>query len=96
MPGQGHFHRKRPCGLVPPPGATVVHVEDAGAVNATLHDRRAVPSGRLVGPALVLDEALLTIPLLLADAVCERGKKIALRAKRRGLYRETTWRELVG
>ena len=56
-------------------------------MNATLHDRRAVPSGRLVGPALVLDEALLTIPLLLADAVCERGKKIALRAKRRGLYR---------
>jgi long-chain acyl-CoA synthetase len=73
----------------------VVHVEDAGAVNATLHDRRAVPSGRLVGPALVLDEALLTIPLLLADAVRERGKKIALRAKRRGLYRETTWRELA-
>jgi long-chain acyl-CoA synthetase len=73
----------------------VVHVEDAGAVNARLHDNRAASSGRLVGPALVLDEALLTIPLLLARAVRERGDKVALRVKRRGLYRQTTWQELA-
>jgi long-chain acyl-CoA synthetase len=95
MPVEGHFPRKRLCGFGPPPGATVVHVEDASALNTTRRDRHAVPSGRLVGPPLDLDEALLTIPLLLAHAVRERGRKIALRVKRRGLYRETTWQELA-
>src|SRR5207253_114656 len=95
MPAQGHFPRKRLCGVVPPPGATVVHVEDAGALNTTRRDRGAAPSGRLVGPPLNLDEALLTIPLLLAHAVRERGDKVALRVKRRGLYRETIWQELA-
>jgi len=87
--------RKRLCGVVPPPGATVVYVEDAGALNTTLRGSRAAPSARLVGPPLDLDEALLTIPLLLAHAVRERGDKVALRVKRRGLYRETTWQELA-
>jgi long-chain acyl-CoA synthetase len=50
---------------------------------------------RMAGPRLALpDESLLTIPALLFHVAQERGARVALRAKRRGIYRETTWPQL--
>ena len=49
----------------------------------------------LSGPPLALpDESLMTTPALLAHVAQERAGRVALRAKRRGIYRETTWTEL--
>jgi long-chain acyl-CoA synthetase len=54
------------------------------------------PGVRLCGPRLHLpDESLLTIPALLFHVARERSAHVALRVKRRGLYRETTWPELA-
>jgi len=51
---------------------------------------------RLCGPRLDLPhESLLTIPGLLFHVADERAAQAALRAKRRGLYRETKWLELA-
>jgi long-chain acyl-CoA synthetase len=73
----------------------VVQVEEVSAANATPRERGAAEFHRIVGPRLELpDETLLTIPALLAHVANERGAQVALRVKRRGLYRETTWREL--
>ncbi len=96
MPAQGHFPRKRRERAVPPSGAAVVQVEDFSPADAAQTERGAAPPRRVVGPPLDLpDEALLTIPRLLARAERARGQKVALRAKRRGLYRETTWQALA-
>lgn len=51
-----------------------------------------VVTRRLRGPPLALPvESLLTVPALLLHVTRQRGGRVALRAKRRGLYRETTW-----
>ena len=66
-----------------------MQVEDIGRATGAL--RR----GALTGPPLTLpDESLLTIPALLAHVARERAGRVALRAKRRGIYRETTWAAL--
>ena len=52
-------------------------------------------SRRLCGPRLDLpDEPLLTIPGLLSHVAHKQPREVALRVKRRGLYRETKWVEL--
>jgi long-chain acyl-CoA synthetase len=72
----------------------VVHVEDLSGVQATL--RESCEARRLQGPRLQLpDESLLAIPGLLFHVARERAGQVALRVKRRGLYRETTWTELA-
>jgi long-chain acyl-CoA synthetase len=51
---------------------------------------------RMAGPRLDLpDESLLTIPALLRHVAQGRAARVAWRAKRRGIYRETTWAELL-
>jgi long-chain acyl-CoA synthetase len=53
-------------------------------------------SRRLCGPCLELpDESLLTIPGLLFHVARTRGTEVALRVKRRGLYRDTRWPDLA-
>jgi long-chain acyl-CoA synthetase len=78
----------------------VVQVEEVSAAHVTPRERGAAKARqearRLVGSRLELpDEALLTVPALLAHVARERGASVGLRVKRRGLYRETTWRELA-
>ena len=55
MPAQGHFHRKRHVRVS---SRRPVHAWSTSRMRVlrmrTLHDRRAVPSGRLVGPRLAL------------------------------------------
>jgi long-chain acyl-CoA synthetase len=73
----------------------VVQVEDVSIAPATPCE--SGNARRLHGRPLVLpDEALLTIPGLLFHVAEKRTGQVALRAKRRGLYRETTWTELAG
>ena len=51
---------------------------------------------RLVGSDLQLPaDELMTIPALLLHAARVRSGEVALRAKRRGIYRETSWSEMA-
>jgi long-chain acyl-CoA synthetase len=64
----------------------VVHMEDLSGQEVR----------RMAGPRLALpDDSLLTIPALLFHVAEERAGRVAMRAKRRGIYRETTWAELL-
>jgi len=72
----------------------VVHIEDVSSAPAM--PRESGEARRLHGPRLDLpDASLLTIPALLFHVGRERAGQVALRVKRRGLYRETTWTELA-
>src|SRR5437879_7636907 len=56
--------------------------------------RRDAAARRMSGSRLALpNEALLTVPALLRHVAHERAGRVALRVKRRGIYRETTWAE---
>src|SRR5262245_57223892 len=77
--------------------ASAVQVEQVES-DAAPRVRGPMPSAvrRWSGPPLDLpDEALLTIPALLFHVAEERAGRVAMRAKRRGLYRETAWPELI-
>lgn len=54
------------------------------------------PTRALRGAALALpDEAMLTVPRMLLRAARERGREVALRVKRLGVYQEVKWGELL-
>lgn len=56
----------------------------------------AVSRPRLEGPELILsDESRLTVPGLLLDVVERRGREIALRSRRFGIYHSLTWAALL-
>lgn len=77
--------------------ASAVQVEQVES-DAAPRVRGPMPSAvrRWSGPSLDLpDAALLTIPALLFHVANERASRVAMRAKRRGLYRETTWSQLI-
>jgi non-ribosomal peptide synthetase component F len=72
----------------------VVQVDDV--TSATAVPRAPGMARRLCGPRLDLpDETLLTVPGLLFHVAELRAAQPALRVKRRGLYRETKWRDLA-
>jgi long-chain acyl-CoA synthetase len=78
----------------PRPGAAVVQVDEVRSASAV--PREPGMCRRVCGPRLALpEESLLTIPGLLFCVAKERATQVALRVKRRGLYRETTWSELT-
>jgi long-chain acyl-CoA synthetase len=76
-----------------PSGGAVVQMAEVG--NARDMSCGA-PVRRMSGARLNLpDEQLLTIPALLRHVATQRTERVALRVKRRGIYRETTWSELL-
>ena len=75
------------------PEAEPAYAADLSAAEST--QEAAAGVRRLVGAGLALPaEASLTIPGLLLDVVASRGRQVALRAKRMGIYQNISWIDL--
>lgn len=83
--------RQETSGHAAHPVSIVVQMEQVGRADEAPR-WRAADARRMSGPRLALpDESLLTIPALLQHVAHQRSGRVALRVKRCGLYRETTW-----